>query len=116
MIRIAVDAMGGDFAPESNVLGAASALRGKKDSELSLVGREEQVKAILSGQDYDESRLRIVHTEEVIGKFTGADAAAHCPRIGRSSALAALKKLTEEGVIIRQGSGRGTFYVRADSK
>ena len=36
-------------------------------------------------------------------------------QIGRSSALAALKKLTDEGVILRQGSGRGTYYVRADS-
>ena len=32
------------------------------------------------------------------------------------SALAALKKLTDEGVIIREGSGRNTFYYRADSK
>ena len=56
------------------------------------------------------------YTEEIIGKFTGADVVAHCPSIGRSSALAALKKLTEEGLIIRKGSGRSTFYVRADSK
>ena len=46
----------------------------------------------------------------------GADVVAHCPSIGRSSALAALKKLTDEGVIIREGSGRNTFYYRADSK
>lgn len=56
------------------------------------------------------------YTEEKIGKFTGADVIAHCPGIGRSSALAALKKLTEEGFIIREGAGRSTFYVRADSK
>ena len=56
------------------------------------------------------------YTEEKIGKFTGADVMAHCPRIGRSSALAALKKLTEEGYIIRKGAGRSTFYVRADGK
>ncbi len=56
------------------------------------------------------------YTEEKIGKFTGADVVAHCPGIGRSSALAALKKLTEEGLIIRKGAGRSTFYVRADSK
>ena len=56
------------------------------------------------------------YTEEKIGKFTGADVVAHCLSIGRSSALAALKKLTEEGKIIRQGSGRSTFYVRANSK
>ena len=56
------------------------------------------------------------YVEEKIGKFTGADVIAHCPSIGRSSALAALKKLTEEGVIIREGLGRSTFYIRADSK
>ena len=56
------------------------------------------------------------YTEEKIGKFTGADVVAHCPSIGRSSALAALKKLTEQGLIIREGAGRSTFYVRADSK
>lgn len=53
------------------------------------------------------------YTEEKIGKFTGADVVAHCPSIGRSSALSALKKLTEEGLIIRKGSGRSTFYVRS---
>jgi len=56
------------------------------------------------------------YTEEKIGKFTGAEAVAHCPSVGRSSVLAALKKLTEEGYIIREGAGRSTFYVRADSK
>ena len=56
------------------------------------------------------------YTEEKIGKFTASDVIAHCPKIGRSSTLAALKKLKEEGIIIRQGSGKNTFYVRADSK
>ena len=55
------------------------------------------------------------YIEEKIGKFTGSDVVSHCPAIGRSSALAALKKLTEEGFIIRKGTGRSTFYVRADS-
>ena len=56
------------------------------------------------------------YTEEKIGKFTGSEVIAHCPSIGRSSVLAALKKLTEEGIIIRKGVGRSTFYVHADSK
>lgn len=55
------------------------------------------------------------YVEEKVGKFTGAELVANCPSIGRSSALAALKKLTAEGVILRQGAGRGTYYVRADS-
>ena len=41
------------------------------------------------------------YTEEKIGKFIGADVVVHCPSVGRSSVLAALKRLTEEGLIIR---------------
>ena len=55
------------------------------------------------------------YAEEKIGKFTGAEVITHCPSIGRSSALAALKKLTDEGFIIRKGFGRSTFYVRSDN-
>lgn len=55
------------------------------------------------------------YVEKKVGKFTGADVVQNCPSIGRSSTLAALKKLTEEGIIIRKGSGRGTFYIRTDS-
>lgn len=55
------------------------------------------------------------YTQEKIGKFTGADVVTHCPSIGRSSALAALKKLVDEGRIIRYGSGRSTYYVKSDS-
>lgn len=56
------------------------------------------------------------YVEEKVGKFTSADVVAHCPSIGRSSVLASLKKLTEEGLIVKYGSGRGTYYVRGDSK
>ena len=54
------------------------------------------------------------YSMEKVGKFTSADVIAHCPSVGRSSALAALKQLTEEGAVLRYGSGRSTFYVRAD--
>ena len=54
------------------------------------------------------------YVEEKIGRFTGADVLSHCPKIGRSSVLASLKKLTEEGIILREGSGRSTFYVRSN--
>ncbi len=54
------------------------------------------------------------YTEKKIGTFTGADVVANCPRVGRSSALAALKKLTEEGRIVKKGAGKNTFYVRVD--
>ena len=77
---------------------------------------EERV-GMMSGAGNHSKAYDIVrkYTEEKIGKFTGADVVAHCPSIGRSSVLAALKKLVEEGVIKKEGSGRNTFYVRSDS-
>ena len=54
------------------------------------------------------------YAAEKLGRFTGADVLSHCPGIGRSSVLAALKRLTEEGMLLRLGAGKGTFYVKAD--
>ena len=66
----------------------------------------------VSSSAYDVVKKYI---EEKVGKFTGAEVVANCPSIGRSSALSALKKLTAEGLILRQGAGRSTYYVRTDA-
>lgn len=50
-----------------------------------------------------------------IGKMTGAEVVSACPSVGRSAALGAIKKLTEEGLILKCGSGRSTYYVRTDA-
>ncbi len=55
------------------------------------------------------------YTDEKIGKFTSADVIAACPGAGRSVILAALKKLTEENVIVKLGAGRSTYYIRSDA-
>lgn len=47
-----------------------------------------------------------------LGKITKSDIMELCPNISRASAENALKKLVEEGVLIRHGSGRATFYTR----
>jgi Fic family protein len=54
------------------------------------------------------------YAEGKIGKFTSADVLANCPSVGRSSILSALTKLVEEGTLLRYGTGRSTYYVRAD--
>ena len=73
--------------------------------------------SLMAGSGTSSSAYDVVkkYVEEKVGKFTGAEVVANCPSIGRSSALAALKKLTSEGLILRQGAGRSTYYVRADS-
>jgi hypothetical protein len=47
-----------------------------------------------------------------LGIFTKAQILERCPSIGSSSVEAALKRLKEEGFILRQGGGRSTTYVR----
>ena len=66
MVKIAIDAMGGDFAPREQVLGAVAALNKDKDLSVILCGDETQIKAVLSECKYDANRVEIVHTTEVI--------------------------------------------------
>ena len=49
-----------------------------------------------------------------IGKFTKSELLELCPTISRTSVEGALRQLVKEGVIIRHGSGRATFYTRND--
>ena len=69
MIRIALDAMGGDHAPAAEVDGAALALRElDPDFTLVLVGRREAIEEHLARHpELDRSRLEIVDAPEVIG-------------------------------------------------
>lgn len=54
------------------------------------------------------------YTEKTIGKFSKQDALISCPSLGSSSVESALKKLVEEGAIIRTGSGRKTMYIKSN--
>lgn len=67
-MRIAVDAMGGDFAPHNIVAGAVDAIRRLKHlRKLLLVGREDEVRAELqSAGKVDYNRLEIVPASEVV--------------------------------------------------
>jgi len=87
VVRIAVDAMGGDFAPGAPVEGAIQAL--KADSigqlELVLVGNRIAVDAELAKHDFDRSRLRVVHAKEHV-KI--AESAADAIKSHRNSSMA----------------------------
>ena len=66
MTKIVIDAMGGDFAPEQQVLGAVEALNKDKDLYLILCGDETKINEVLAKCKYDKERIEIVHTTEVI--------------------------------------------------
>jgi len=62
MIKIAVDAMGGDSAPEITVIGAMNAIKKFKDIELTLYGNKYEIHKYLTHQE----RINVVHTLESI--------------------------------------------------
>ena len=55
------------------------------------------------------------YVNSTIGTFTKRDAMENCPSLGSSSVELALKKLVEDGTIIRKGLGRASHYIRRDA-
>ncbi|MCH5274476.1 MAG: phosphate acyltransferase PlsX [Lachnospiraceae bacterium] len=66
VIKVAVDAMGGDNAPAAIVQGAIDAVNEEERVKVFLVGRREAIEKELKKYTYDTSRVEVVHTEEVI--------------------------------------------------
>ncbi|MDY0276632.1 MAG: phosphate acyltransferase PlsX [Acholeplasma sp.] len=62
MIKIAVDGMGGDFAPEPIVKGTLEALDKFKDLEITIFGDEEKMRPFLKKHE----RLTVIHTDKFL--------------------------------------------------
>lgn len=66
LIKVAVDAMGGDNAPDEIVKGAIAAVNKENSLFVYLVGKESSITDVLSSLDYPKDRVEIIATEEVI--------------------------------------------------
>lgn len=66
LVKVALDIMGGDNAPEEIVKGAVLALNEQDNLYIYAVGQEEVVKNEFAKYTYDTSRLEIVNATEVI--------------------------------------------------
>jgi len=64
--RIIVDAMGGDYAPQNAVVGALDAYNEKKDFELFLVGKKDEILKVLKSNQLLFDENNIIHTDEII--------------------------------------------------
>lgn len=97
-MKIALDAMGGDFAPEKPVLGALEAAENLPGIEkIYLVGRKEIILDVLQGRN--NPKLEIINADEVIGmdehpgmafrrkKNASVSVAARMVREGKADAL-----------------------------
>jgi glycerol-3-phosphate acyltransferase PlsX len=68
VIRVALDAMGGDVAPAAPVAGAAQALAALGDDVvIQLVGQSAAIEAELARQQVDRARIVVVEAPEVVG-------------------------------------------------
>lgn len=66
-MRIGIDIMGGDFAPQTTTEGAILAQKELPNVELVLIGDETKILPILEEKGADKSKFSIVHTTDVIG-------------------------------------------------
>jgi glycerol-3-phosphate acyltransferase PlsX len=122
-MKIALDAMGGDYAPVVTVEGAVEAVNEHEDIEVLLVGDEPSIAKELSNKKYPESRISIRHASQVVSMDESpsqalrrkkdssikravelirdkvADAVVTAGNSGAAMALALFKLGTAEGVV-----------------
>lgn len=66
MVKVALDAMGGDNAPAEIVKGAVDAVNIQPECFVYLVGRKEMIESELSKYTYDSSKIEVVDASDVI--------------------------------------------------
>jgi glycerol-3-phosphate acyltransferase PlsX len=93
MHKICVDAMGGDNAPEEIIKGAILSLE-NKEVQISLVGREDEVRKCLGRYSYDSGRVQVVNADEII---TNEDAPAASIRGKKNSSIAIGLNMVKSG-------------------
>lgn len=91
---LAVDAMGGDHAPQAIVAGVADALQ-KKEMKVRLYGPREILEKELAQYSYDAEKVEIVHCTEVI---EGEDSPIRAVRRKKDSSLVRAVTDVKEGV------------------
>ena len=92
-MKIVVDAMGGDYAPDVVIQGAIAAVK-EYGAEIILVGNKDKVEALLKKYRYSGSNIEVHHAEDVIGMN---EPAATSIRRKRNSSIVVGVNLVKEG-------------------
>lgn len=98
-MKIIVDAMGGDYAPEVVVEGTVAAIK-DYGVEVGLVGDESRIKALLAKARFSSRLLTVHHAEEVVEMHESP--AVSIRRKRNSSIVVGLK-------LVREGAGDAFF-------
>lgn len=102
-MRIALDAMGGDFAPDVTVAGALDAVN-EFGLEITLVGNEEKIMSCLSGKKYNSSKISISHTTEVVEMSEKASTALRKKKNSSIHRAVELVKNGEASAVVSAGN------------
>lgn len=95
-LRLAVDAMGGDFGLRSTIPASVLALNENSELHITLVGDEPAIRRTLAEVRTDFSRLSIVHAPDVVGMD---DKPAAALRNKRQSSMALALELLRDGKV-----------------
>lgn len=95
LVKVAVDAMGGDDAPQITVQGAVDAVNEQKNIFVYLVGVEEAIQAELSKYTYPKERIQIVPATEIIEM---AEPPVQAIRKKKDSSIVVAMKLVRDGL------------------
>ena len=93
-ITVAVDAMGGDNAPNEIVKGAVLAVNDKKDIKVILVGKEDIIRTKLNTNNYDGNLIEVVNANEII---TNDEQPVMAIRRKKESSIVTALKLVKNG-------------------
>ncbi len=103
-MKIALDAMGGDFGPPNLVGGAVMALRDYPQIEkLFLVGDTPQIEAELKKHKCNDRRIEIVHSTQVVAMTDGAVDSVRRKKDSSVSRAVDLVKKGEAAAIVSAG-------------
>ncbi|CAN5601057.1 phosphate acyltransferase PlsX [soil metagenome] len=103
-MKIALDAMGGDFGPPNLVTGAAMALREYPQiDKLFLVGDTPQIETELKKHHCNDRRIEIVHSTQVVAMTDGAVESVRRKKDSSVSRAVDLVKKGEAAAIVSAG-------------
>ncbi len=104
-MRIIVDAMGGDNAPEQVVLGAVDATIADKTLKITLVGDADKITPILDECEYFEEQIDVIDAKDVI---TNDESPTMAIKLKKESSLVksfdALNTIEDAGGFVSAGS------------
>ncbi|MDA3843483.1 MAG: phosphate acyltransferase PlsX [Candidatus Kapabacteria bacterium] len=104
-IRIAIDAMGGDYSPANEVEGAVLALKNLGNKiVIVLVGDKAKIDAELSGYEFNKDSIEVLHTDQIVTMHDDPTAVLKTKRNSSMAVSLSLHAKNEADAVISAGN------------